>query len=61
METEFVNTSFTLPRPLLEELKEIARLEGRSASAQARLFLAQSVTRKNKTKQKPRTPLQTAA
>jgi len=42
-----VNASFTLPVSLYNDLKSIAKREGRSVSAQVRIFLANSVTRKN--------------
>lgn len=44
---EMINTSVSLPEPLVKTLKEIAKREGRSLSSQVRLFLAESVTRKN--------------
>ena len=42
---ETVNTSVSLPIDLAQTLKEIARTEGRSVSAQVRIFLADAVTR----------------
>jgi hypothetical protein len=46
-----VNTSVSLPNSLYKQLKEIALTEGRSVSAQVRVFLAQAVTRKNTAKE----------
>lgn len=40
-------TTVQLPRELLKELQEIARIEGRSLASQVRIFLGESVTRKN--------------
>jgi len=40
-------TTVQLPKGLLKSLQEIARSEGRSVASQVRVFLAESVTRKN--------------
>ena len=40
-------TTVQLPKKLLKELQEIAKAEGRSLASQVRIFLAESVTRKN--------------
>ncbi|MBC8008865.1 MAG: hypothetical protein H7067_02055 [Burkholderiales bacterium] len=48
-----------IPEPLLNDLRQIAKAEGRSLSSQVRLFLAESVTRKNTAR--PEHPGQTAA
>jgi metal-responsive CopG/Arc/MetJ family transcriptional regulator len=44
-------TTVQLPKKLLKELQEIAKAEGRSLASQVRIFLADSVTRKNTNKQ----------
>ncbi len=53
-----INTSFQLPTDLLAQIREIARLEGRSVSSQIRIFLGDAVTRKN-TEWRPEIPLST--
>lgn len=40
-------TTIQLPKKLLAELKSISQKEGRSVASQVRIFLAESVTRKN--------------
>ena len=40
-------TTIQLPKRLLAELKSISQKEGRSVASQVRIFLAESVTRKN--------------
>lgn len=49
---EMVGTSIQLPSPLLEDLRKIARTEGRSLAAQVRIFLGDAVTRKNTAKRR---------
>jgi metal-responsive CopG/Arc/MetJ family transcriptional regulator len=44
-------TTVQLPKKLLKELQEIAKAEGRSLASQVRIFLADSVTRKNTNQQ----------
>lgn len=45
--SDMQTTSIVLPEPLLAQLREIAKAEGRSVSSQVRIFLADAVTRKN--------------
>ena len=45
-------TTVQLSVDLLEEIKKIAKQEGRSTSSQVRIFLDQSVTQKNMDKAK---------
>ena len=46
-EEQMQTTSVVLPKPLLSELRVIAKAEGRSFASQVRIFLADAVTRKN--------------
>lgn len=49
---EMIGTSVQLPSPLLADLRKIAQAEGRSLSAQVRIFLASAVTRTNTAKRR---------
>lgn len=49
-EIEHRTITAQIPEALLRTLRSIAQAEGRSLSSQIRLFLSQSVTRKNTAK-----------
>ena len=44
---EKITVTAQLPAPLVDELRIIAKREGRSLSSQVRLFLGEAVTRQN--------------
>lgn len=46
-EEEKITVTAQLPAVLVEELRQIAKKEGRSLSSQVRLFLGEAVTRQN--------------
>lgn len=50
--TAMKTTTVQLSESLLEQLKKIATAEGRSLASQVRIFLADSVTRKNTAKRR---------
>jgi predicted transcriptional regulator len=54
MADEKTTITAQLPDELVEQLRTIAKIEGRSLSSQIRLFLADAVTRQNTATQQPK-------